>query len=156
VTIREGDLVLLLQQHVRRDRSKKLSSPWIGPYTVVEIIGVNCVLRSGTKGRTFKVHSNRFKLFISFRTELWSGAAISFRMEACNVCKHIEIGDDLNTLVDFVAQTRARNYHLKPLPLASRTHHWWLRAYREFIQLGAQFFKLLSTKRRRYLISCTY
>ncbi|PNF23780.1 hypothetical protein B7P43_G16801 [Cryptotermes secundus] len=64
VTFREGDLVLLLQQHVRRGRSKKLSSPWIGPYTVVEVTGVNCVLRSGTKRRTFKVHSNRLKLFI--------------------------------------------------------------------------------------------
>jgi hypothetical protein len=62
-TFREGDLVLLLQQHVRRGRSKKLPSPWIGPYTVVEVTGVNCILRSGTK-RTFKVHSNRSKLFI--------------------------------------------------------------------------------------------
>jgi hypothetical protein len=64
VKFREGDLVLLLQQNVRRDRSKKLSSPWIGPYTVLEVSGVNCILRSGTKRRTFKVHSNRLKLFI--------------------------------------------------------------------------------------------
>jgi hypothetical protein len=64
VTFREGDLVLLLQEHVRRGRSKNLSSPWIGPYTVVEVAGVNCVLRSGTKKRTFKVHSNRLELFI--------------------------------------------------------------------------------------------
>jgi hypothetical protein len=45
--------------NVWRGRSKKLSSPWIGPYTVVEVSGVNCILRSGTKRRTFKVHSNR-------------------------------------------------------------------------------------------------
>jgi hypothetical protein len=64
VTFREGDLVLLLQRNIRRCRSKKLSSPWIGPYTVVEITGVNRVLRSGTKIRTFKLHSNRLKFFI--------------------------------------------------------------------------------------------
>jgi hypothetical protein len=64
IKFREGDLVLLLQQNVRRGRSKKLSSPWIGPYIVVEVSGVNCILRSGTKRRTFKVHSNRLKLFI--------------------------------------------------------------------------------------------
>jgi hypothetical protein len=58
---REGDLVHLLQKHVRRDISKKHSSPWIGPYTVVEITGVHCVLRSGTKRRACKVHSNRLK-----------------------------------------------------------------------------------------------
>jgi hypothetical protein len=64
VTFREGDLVLLLQQHVRRGRSKKLPSPCIGPYTVVEVTGANCVLRSGTRKRIFKVHSNRLKLLI--------------------------------------------------------------------------------------------
>jgi hypothetical protein len=35
-------------------------------------------------------------------------------MEACNVCKHIEIGEDLNKLVDFVAQTRAMCKELPP------------------------------------------
>jgi hypothetical protein len=64
VTFREGDRVLLLQQRVSRGRSEKLSSPWIGPYTVVEVTGVNCVLRSGTDRRTFKVHTNKLKLFI--------------------------------------------------------------------------------------------
>jgi hypothetical protein len=63
VTFREGDRVLLLQQHARRGGSEKLSSPWRGPDTVVENKGLICVLRSGTKRRTFKVHSNRMKLF---------------------------------------------------------------------------------------------
>jgi hypothetical protein len=64
VTFREGDLVLLLQQQVIRGRSKKLSSPWIGPYTEVEVTDVYCVLRSGTKKLTYKVRSNRLKLFV--------------------------------------------------------------------------------------------
>jgi hypothetical protein len=67
VTFREGDIVLVLQQNARTGGSERLSSPSIDPYTVVQVLGVNCVLRSRAKGRTFKVHSNRLKLFIQFQ-----------------------------------------------------------------------------------------
>jgi hypothetical protein len=64
ITLRKGDLVLQLQHHARRGRSPKRSSPWIAPYSAVEVTGVNCVLLSGTKQRNFKVHSNGLKLFV--------------------------------------------------------------------------------------------
>ena len=36
-----GDKVLLFDETVRRGRSRKLSAPWIGPYTVTEGGGQN-------------------------------------------------------------------------------------------------------------------
>jgi hypothetical protein len=45
ITFREGDLALLLQQNVRRARTKKLPSPRTGTYVyiVVEVTDLNCI-----------------------------------------------------------------------------------------------------------------
>jgi hypothetical protein len=42
---------------------------WIGRYTMVEVTGVNRVLLSDTKRRTFEVH-NRLKLFIYLQIDM--------------------------------------------------------------------------------------
>jgi hypothetical protein len=59
---KEGDKVLLYDEALRRDRSRKLESRWRGPYEIIKIKGVNCILRI-TKNKTIKVHLNRVKLF---------------------------------------------------------------------------------------------
>ncbi len=57
-----GDKVLLYDESVRRGRSKKLTSLWIGPYTIVEKLSdVNYVIQKGNKKQT--VHANRLKHF---------------------------------------------------------------------------------------------
>ena len=56
-----GDKVLLYDETVRRGRSRKLSSQWIGPYEVVEVNKVNAAVRKGRK--LIKVHVNRLKPF---------------------------------------------------------------------------------------------
>jgi hypothetical protein len=56
-----GDKVLLYGETVRRGRSKKLSSQWIGPYEVVEVGKVNAVIKKGR--RVQKVHIDRLKPF---------------------------------------------------------------------------------------------
>ena len=56
-----GDKVLLLDETVRRDRSRKLSAQWIGPYTITEIDKVNATIARGRK--LTKVHVNRLKPF---------------------------------------------------------------------------------------------
>ena len=56
-----GDKVLLFDETVRRGRSRKLSSQWIGPYEVVEVNRVNATIRKGRK--LMKVHLNRLKHF---------------------------------------------------------------------------------------------
>lgn len=57
-----GDKVLLHDETVRRGRSKKLSSQWIGPFLVQHVEGVNVTIkRKGNKST--KVHANRLKLF---------------------------------------------------------------------------------------------
>jgi hypothetical protein len=56
-----GDKVLLFDETVRRGRSRKLSSQWIGPYTVVEVDKVNLTISRGRK--LLKVHINRVKPF---------------------------------------------------------------------------------------------
>jgi hypothetical protein len=53
--------VLLYDETVRRGRSKKLSSQWIGPYVVVVVDKVNATLKWGRKLQ--KVHINRRKPF---------------------------------------------------------------------------------------------
>lgn len=62
-TFKVGDKVLVHDETVRRGRSKKLSSQWIGPYTVIGIQGVNCILQR-TRNKTMRVHMNRLKLFL--------------------------------------------------------------------------------------------
>lgn len=60
--IRIGDKVILHQPFIRRGRSKKLSKPWIGPYTVIKVDNdVNATIKKGKY--TQKVHINRIKLF---------------------------------------------------------------------------------------------
>jgi hypothetical protein len=56
-----GDKVLL-HNEVRRGRSAKLSSPYIGPYEITDIDGVNVTLKF-LRNRTLKVHANRLKPF---------------------------------------------------------------------------------------------
>ena len=57
-----GDKVLLHDEKVRSGRSAKLSSPWIGPYDIVDIDDVNVTLKL-PRNRTLKVHANRLKPF---------------------------------------------------------------------------------------------
>jgi len=53
--------VLLFYETVRRERSKKLSPQYTGPYEVLAVDGVNVTIR---KGRTTqKVHVNRIRPF---------------------------------------------------------------------------------------------
>ena len=61
VTINIGDRVLLYDETVRRGRSKKLSSQWIGPYEVIGVDKVNATIKKGRKLQ--KVHMNRLKPF---------------------------------------------------------------------------------------------
>jgi len=59
--IEVGNKVLLYDERVRRGRSRKLSSQWIGLYDVVELNKVNATIRKGRK--LIKVHVNRLKPF---------------------------------------------------------------------------------------------
>jgi hypothetical protein len=56
-----GDKVLLYDETVRRGRSKKLSSQWIGPYETVTVDRVNATIKRGK--RLQKVHINRVNPF---------------------------------------------------------------------------------------------
>ena len=56
-----GDKVLLFDETVRRGRSRKLSTQWIGPYTITETDEVNVTIAKGCK--LTKVHINRLKPF---------------------------------------------------------------------------------------------
>jgi len=58
-----GDTVLLHDETVRRGRSKKLESQWVGPYTITaKLSDVNYEIKGGRK--TIRVHANRIKPFI--------------------------------------------------------------------------------------------
>ena len=57
-----GDKILLHHDKVRRGRSPKLTTPWIGPYEIVGIDDVNVTLRL-PRNRTVKVHAIRLKPF---------------------------------------------------------------------------------------------
>ena len=57
-----GDKVLLHDEKVRQGRSAKLSPPWIGPYEIIDVDGVNISLKL-PRNRTLKVHANRLKPF---------------------------------------------------------------------------------------------
>ena len=52
-----GDRVLLHDEKIRRGRSAKLSSPYIGPYEIIDIDDVNVTLKL-PRNRTLKVHAN--------------------------------------------------------------------------------------------------
>lgn len=57
-----GDKVLLHDQTIRKNRSKKLRSQWLGPYNVISVDSpVNSTIKAGR--RTIKVHNNRLKHF---------------------------------------------------------------------------------------------
>ena len=56
-----GDKVLLFDETVRRGTSRKLSAPWIGPYTITALDKVNVTIARGRK--LVKVHINRLKPF---------------------------------------------------------------------------------------------
>lgn len=60
-SFKAGDKVLLYDETVRRGRSRKLSSQWIGPYEIVNLGNVNAIIKRGR--RTQKVHVNRLKPF---------------------------------------------------------------------------------------------
>ena len=57
-----GEKVLLHDEKVRRGRSAKLCQPYIGPYEIISVDGVNVNLRL-PRNKTFKVHANRLKPF---------------------------------------------------------------------------------------------
>ena len=57
-----GENVLLHDEKVRRGRSAKLCQPYIGPYEIISVDGVNVNLRL-PRNKTFKVHANRLKPF---------------------------------------------------------------------------------------------
>jgi hypothetical protein len=59
--VQVGVKVLLFDETVRRGRSRKLSSQWIGPYTATEVDRVNVTIGRGRK--LLKVHKNRVKPF---------------------------------------------------------------------------------------------
>jgi len=58
-----GDKVLLHDETVRKGRSKKLETQWVGPYTITaKLSDVNHEIKGGR--RTIRVHANRIKPFI--------------------------------------------------------------------------------------------
>jgi hypothetical protein len=59
--LRVGDRVLLFVESVRRGRSRNLSTPWIGPYTITEVDKVNATIAKGCK--LTRVHVNRLRPF---------------------------------------------------------------------------------------------
>jgi hypothetical protein len=57
-----GEKVLMLDETLRRGRSKKLDALWTGPYIIIEKNSdVNYTIK---KGRTIKIHANKLKHFI--------------------------------------------------------------------------------------------
>jgi hypothetical protein len=59
--IQVGQWVLLFDETVRRGWSKKLIPPYIGPYEVLEVEGVNVIIKRGRAAQ--KVHVNRPRPF---------------------------------------------------------------------------------------------
>lgn len=61
-TFQPEDLVLLLDETVKRGRSRKLKKPWIGPYKVMKKLDhENYAIKKGRK--SYIVHANRLKAF---------------------------------------------------------------------------------------------
>jgi len=54
--------VLLHDEKLHRGRSSKLSPPYIGPYEIIFVDGVNITLQL-RRNKTLKVHANRLKPF---------------------------------------------------------------------------------------------
>jgi hypothetical protein len=54
-----GDKVLLYDETVRRGRSKKLCSQWLGTYEIINLDKVNATIKRGRNSQ--KVHLNRLK-----------------------------------------------------------------------------------------------
>jgi len=59
-----GERVLVRDESVRRGRSKKLEAPYVGPYEIVGIEGLNLLLRT-RRSKTLEIHPNRAKLFFA-------------------------------------------------------------------------------------------
>jgi hypothetical protein len=60
-TFNIGDRVLLYDETVRRGRSRKLCSQWLGPYEITSLDKVNAIIKMGRRRQ--KVHVNRLKPF---------------------------------------------------------------------------------------------
>jgi hypothetical protein len=60
-TLKVGDKVLLYDETVRRGRSKKLNSQWLGPYDIISLDRANATIKKGRHRQ--KVHLNRLKPF---------------------------------------------------------------------------------------------
>jgi hypothetical protein len=60
-SFKTGDKVLLYDETVRRGRSRKLCSQWLGPYDIISVDKVNATIKKGK--RIQKVHLNRLKPF---------------------------------------------------------------------------------------------
>jgi hypothetical protein len=56
-----GDKVLLYDETVRKGRSRKLCSLWVGPYEIIRLDKVNVIIKKGRKSQ--KIHINRLKPF---------------------------------------------------------------------------------------------
>jgi hypothetical protein len=62
-TFKVGDKVLLYDETIRRGRSKKLDSQWVGPYVILEKHNdVNYTIK--IKRKTLRVHANRLKALV--------------------------------------------------------------------------------------------
>jgi len=59
--LQAGDRVLLVDETVRRGRSRKLSAQSVGPFTIIYIDKVNATIATGHKST--KININRLKLF---------------------------------------------------------------------------------------------
>jgi hypothetical protein len=59
--LRVGNRVLLFEETVRRGRSRNLSAPWIGLYTITDVDKVNATIAKG--GKLTRVHVNRLRPF---------------------------------------------------------------------------------------------
>jgi hypothetical protein len=55
-----GDKMLLHNEKIRRDRSAKLTAPYLGPYEIIAIDDVN-ITQKLPRNKTLKVHANRLK-----------------------------------------------------------------------------------------------
>ncbi|KAM0730356.1 Retrovirus-related Pol polyprotein from transposon 412 [Formica fusca] len=63
IKFKVGDKVLVYDETLRRGRSKKLESLWIGPYTIIEKNSdVNYTIKKGRKA--IRMHTNKLKQFI--------------------------------------------------------------------------------------------
>ena len=63
IDFKAGDKVLLYDESVRRGRSKKLESKWIGPYRIIKgNSSVNYTIQKGKK--TLRAHASRLEHFI--------------------------------------------------------------------------------------------